>query len=514
MILHILRKDVRRLWPAIAVSLIVLGSLAWHDRNRSDQMVGEIESYLNMLVPLGWACLLALVVEQEPIPGERQFWITRPYRRSELLLEKLAFAALFVHLPSFLADCYILQSRGFPPLAYAGELLTKQLVLAGALTLPAMALASLVRSFSHFVLELVGLAAAVVLLGVAYWVPQADWEVFETVRREAVMLVAALASATVLTFQYLGRRVMLSRGIAIAGGMAIAVLVCLFVPQSALAIRSSMKPAGAALSIGVAPASGTGSGGWASRYILFIPVQLSGVPAGTHAGVMALRSRIAAQGGAYEQALHVAGRQPFERRPYFLGFTGLSWEERTPKRMMINLDPAVGGRLMDRSVTVSGEAAVTLYRTRQPVWMGASETRDFAGLGRCTTQTVERRFSESALKVECESPRHDAAGADIRLWNARTGREWKHSFWMSRSLSGSSRVSWLSPLHRSVVYVDLVPDGSRLVYELRVPRELIPDSRVEITALETVGYESMRFEFRDLDLRKYVVQQPKPASEQ
>ena len=127
MILHIFKKDVRRLWPAIAVSLAVLGSLTWHDRWRSDRIVGEIEGYLNLLVPLAWACLLAVAVEQEPLVGDRQFWITRPYRRRDVLAAKLLFAALFVHLPMLVSDCWILQLRGFPPLSYTGELLAKQL---------------------------------------------------------------------------------------------------------------------------------------------------------------------------------------------------------------------------------------------------------------------------------------------------------------------------------------------------------------------------------------------------
>src|SRR5436190_22165978 len=108
MITHPLRKAVRRLWPAIAVSLAVLASLAWHDAHRSDWIAGEVEGYLNLLMPIVWACLIALAVEQEPVVGDRQFWITRPYRRPQLVVAKLLFAASFVQVPAFLGDCVIL----------------------------------------------------------------------------------------------------------------------------------------------------------------------------------------------------------------------------------------------------------------------------------------------------------------------------------------------------------------------------------------------------------------------
>lgn len=503
MILHILKKDVRRLWPAIAVSLIVLGSLAWHDRWRDDRMVGEIESYLNLLVPLAWACLLALVVEQEPLVGDRQFWITRPYRRRDLLVSKLLFAALFVHLPSLLADCWILKARGFPPTLYLGELLTKQLVLACALTLPAMALASLVRSFSHFVLELVGLAVAVVLLTVGYWVPQADWEVFESVRRQLVMLLGVGAAAAVLAFQYLGRRVLLSRGVALAGGLSAGLLMGFFLPQSALAIRSSMKPAGATLSMTAPPAAGRGFAAW-PRHVMSIPVELSGVPPEAQAGVIALQSRIAGSGASYEHSMHIPWR-PFERPLYFLSFTSAA-------SLVVNLDPAVFARLKNGPVTISGEAGVTLYRTRSSVSMGTAETRDFGDLGRCTTQLAERRLPEQALKIECESPRFDPTGSRVRL-RTETGLDRMYSFYNPRNFSNTPRVSWLSPLHRGTVYIDLVPEGSNLPYELRIPRAVLPTARLEITAVEPLGYAPLKFEFRDLDLQKYIAPQPvSPAS--
>ena len=108
MVLHTLRKDVRRLWPVVVIALVLLGTLARSDRWRSDTIIGSNEGWLNLLLPLAFACLIALAVLEEPLAGDRHFWLTRPHRWSALLAAKLTFALLFVHVPFLIADGYIL----------------------------------------------------------------------------------------------------------------------------------------------------------------------------------------------------------------------------------------------------------------------------------------------------------------------------------------------------------------------------------------------------------------------
>ena len=62
MLLHTLRKDVRRLWPAALLSLVLLAMLTRADRWRFDTMIGSTEGWLNLVLPLAWACLIALSV--------------------------------------------------------------------------------------------------------------------------------------------------------------------------------------------------------------------------------------------------------------------------------------------------------------------------------------------------------------------------------------------------------------------------------------------------------------------
>src|SRR5215471_7998916 len=91
MILHIFKKDIRHLWPAVALSLVLLAILSHEDRWRMDRTPGLSEGWLNILLPLAWAVLIALVIHEEPLGDDREFWITRPYRRGTLLGAKALF---------------------------------------------------------------------------------------------------------------------------------------------------------------------------------------------------------------------------------------------------------------------------------------------------------------------------------------------------------------------------------------------------------------------------------------
>jgi hypothetical protein len=512
MILHVLKKDVRRLWPAIGVSLVVLGSLAWHDRWRSDWIAGATEGYLNVLTPLVWALLLGLVVEQEPIAGDRQFWLTRPYSRGSLLAAKLLFALLFVHAPSLIADCYILTARGFSPGGYLPELLGKQALLAAALTIPAMALASLVRNFAHFVLEVVGVAAAVLLLSGALesgHYAYTLWEPLSTVRREAAILVAAAASAVVLAMQYLGRRVAWSRGLAAVAGLSAAALFVWFLPQTALAIRAASRPAPAtpAIAIDPSPRRPTFSGN--EEKTVHVPIAVTGFPEGTTWRLDLVRSEIEGAGGLrYGERMSTRPR-PYDRRPYRAGIWRLGVDETSSHTLFLGLAPAVFGGLQNAPVTLRGEIAGTVIRTGESVWMGVGESRVVPGAGRCTTEIVEDRFTRR-IKLVCESPRSKLAGTRARVWSPTSGREWKTGLGDARRYGIGSRLVWLSPLDRDQAYWDIGTEPALPLPSdrFRVPASEAASVRIEVMPLEIVGYASIPFELRGIDLKQYLAKPP------
>ena len=164
LILHTFRKDIRHLWPAVAVTCLMLGELARQDRWRADSLASPLEGWLNLLLTMAWAMLAALAVLEEPLVGERNFWTTRPHRWPALLASKLVFVLVAIHLPLLLADLYVLAARGFSPADALGPILWKQLLFFGAVTLPSIALASLVRNFTHFVIAVFAIAAGIAIL--------------------------------------------------------------------------------------------------------------------------------------------------------------------------------------------------------------------------------------------------------------------------------------------------------------------------------------------------------------
>ncbi len=71
---HILAKDARRFWWEITVTLGLLLALTYLDANRVGFIPGPMEGWLNLLLPAAWAYLVALVIHDEALVGDRQFW--------------------------------------------------------------------------------------------------------------------------------------------------------------------------------------------------------------------------------------------------------------------------------------------------------------------------------------------------------------------------------------------------------------------------------------------------------
>ena len=164
LMLHIFRKDARRLWWVIAVSMAAVAVLAAIDSRRTDAVADSVESFLSLLAPAIWAFVAVLVIQGEGPVGDRQFWVTRPYPWAALLGAKALALVAFIHVPSFAADCAILAARGFNPLVYLPTLLAKQVTLAIAVTVPAAALAAVTRNLLQVVPAGAALLYAAVLL--------------------------------------------------------------------------------------------------------------------------------------------------------------------------------------------------------------------------------------------------------------------------------------------------------------------------------------------------------------
>jgi len=167
---HIFLKDARRLRYEIIVVLALTAAYAWSQGHsgsipnmRSFRLMQAANILRSYLLPMAWWFLASLAVYGESLPGNRQFWVTRPYRWTSLLAAKLLFIVAFVSFPLLLANCFILLLQGLRPWENPVGLLWHELALFAVIFLPLMALASITRSFGQAVLE--GLGTTIIIAG-------------------------------------------------------------------------------------------------------------------------------------------------------------------------------------------------------------------------------------------------------------------------------------------------------------------------------------------------------------
>src|SRR6516165_9595551 len=163
-ILHILKKDVRRHWPEILISLALLALYThrelqpWRNAfeveaiSRSPLFYILSERYFAPALIIFWIFLVIRVVQSESLVGDRQWWTTKPYIWWQLLLAKLLFIFIFICVPLFHAQVFLLNHFRFPVLAKLPALTLRQLSLFVLLIVTVVVLACLTRSLSQFFL--------------------------------------------------------------------------------------------------------------------------------------------------------------------------------------------------------------------------------------------------------------------------------------------------------------------------------------------------------------------------
>ena len=303
---HIFLKDVRRLRYELIVVLALTAAYAWLQGHwspvygaRSRRLNVMADLLRDFLLPVAWWYLASLAVYGEPLPGNRQFWVTRPYRWTSLLVAKLLFILAFVSFPLLLADCFILTLQGFHAWASPGGLLWHAVEVFMVLLLPMMALACITTSFAQVVLVVLATIVSIIVLETVrspyggetmigaslgrMWI--GDWLVC------LVLLSAALA---IIILQYRARRTWIARAIFVA-----VVLFLLyggkFLPwETSLALQSRLLQSRIDTSSVTAVFAPGGSPppieppARPDTVRVSLPIRLDGVPAGTTAVVDAM----------------------------------------------------------------------------------------------------------------------------------------------------------------------------------------------------------------------------------
>jgi hypothetical protein len=269
---------------------------------------------------MAWWYLASLAVYGEPLPGDRQFWVTRPYRWTSLLGAKLLFIVAFVSFPLLLADCFILTLQGFHPWANPGGLLWHEVAVFVVLLLPMIAVACITTSFARVVL--VGLATIISIVVLETVLsPYGNTMIGFSVEGEWIggsllCLVLLSTALAIMILQYRARRTWVSRTIFVA---AVLLLLCsgrflpwdiTFALQSRL-VKSRIDTSSitAVFSRGSGPPP-TVSPARQDAVRVSLPVRLYGVPAGTTAAVDAMWADLTLPNGNPLKTLLSFGETP------------------------------------------------------------------------------------------------------------------------------------------------------------------------------------------------------------
>jgi hypothetical protein len=467
LVLQIFGKDAERLrWP-IVLTLALLGYWTFRDATlpwgtEPGIALSGGESWMNLALPFAWALLIALAIQEDSLVGDRQFWVALPCGWKPLLGAKAMFVAVFIHAPYFIATTIILAARGFNPAAHLPHLFWKQLVLL-ALTIPALAAATLVKNVAHFLLLAIVLASVVVLrvrdfnaIDSRIWV----WDI----RWDLALIVVAGGAFAVAILQFIGRRTRISRAAGIAAALA---AMCLYswIPRDATAaISAAFSPAKDHVAVrlaGEGPARPDSP--WRQVTTVSLPLVLEGV-IGEESGVDPVTLEIiAADGSRYDvtaaRAVNPAAKEPAVVALFPAGSRGQLRAD------LYFTSPRMWDRIRQGKVTLRGRMIVEYAQT------GAAEIHC-----RHSVPSPFPRLS-SAVLVECDSV--ELGGGNVRFGGRGLAER-------RFSLSHFPADPWLSPIHRSRALHE--EGGASIHAEPYVPR----------------GFELIDYTIPNLDLNQFV----------
>ncbi len=216
--LWIFRKDLRHLWPHVLLALIITALIGW-----VEGFALGFSHLLNALWPLwllAWLYLGVMLVQQERLPGDTQYWLTRPIAWRTVLCAKAMFVVLFAVLPVAAAESAALLANGISPLAHLLHAILPITALAAAAMLAIALLAAVTASLTQ----------------VLYVLPVMGFAVFlasERIGPYQATLILAIA-APILLLQYQRRATALSR----CAFAAVVILLAALPPSSESATSS------------------------------------------------------------------------------------------------------------------------------------------------------------------------------------------------------------------------------------------------------------------------------------
>jgi hypothetical protein len=483
---QIFRKDTRRLWWMIALTLTLLVRLAHQDSWRSVTMPGAEEGWLNILLPLAWSFMIALAILEDPPTGDAPFWATVPCRWTSLLTAKAVFIATFIHVPYFIACMFIMNARGFAPAGYLDVLFAKQLPLL-ALTLPAVALATLVSNVTQFMIVAIAVAAAIA----APSFTPAQMESLATHRLREIFLLAfaSLAAIPIAIARYRRIRILTTP----REGITLILLIAAMwlSPRKNLdALQIMLSPASPAIGQPSIHLPGSDelhkprrgfplTGGGSAPLPAAIPLAVSGFAPGYSAHYRQTGMQWQTPEGQSIGVLATLQQNPFS----------------VPTWQILYIDKKTFEQIEDSPIDLEGTAIATYYRLPEPVWTSVDKNITIAGLGKCSTEIVGDNPKGEQIEVGCESPNRMPV-ARLHLLDPSTNRSWHETLGSSSLVPAYPTDTWLSPVDRRVTY-----------FGWQIRPEVIQSAKIAITPEFPAGTGVVHYELPDIKLSQYRVNQ-------
>lgn len=395
--LHIFKKDVRHLrWElGFSVALMAMFVYAQVVRSVLSDTRAAILSYLLLAF---WAFLCARLIQAEPIPGDRQFWITRPYDWGSLLAAKLVFVAACIGVPLLAADALILKVKGFSVASHSPGLLWSLLLIITSTLIAFCAFAILTSGLTQWML------AAIVTVGVEYAIASIAngrvWAGVEWIRDYGYVAIMFLVAAMVLLEQYKRRRTAWSIVVMATGLLGSSLFVNYSRPSWAHELETRFSNPGidpSRIQIAVqAPAERAALHpdpmGRPQVMLLAIPVDISGLSEGLD--LISDEVSIAVKDESGETWRQ--GQQDSES----------SYLQHTLKgfRLLIRMDHSPFGKANGRPVGLNIKLYLTMLRDSASRMIRPGEGAvDVPGAGRCRDFAVQFAVQRDSWIV-CESP--------------------------------------------------------------------------------------------------------------
>jgi hypothetical protein len=169
---NILKKDLRILWPLIAVvaavqlgnaALLASGGQFAPDANLDVEFAWISNLALPFVCLLGLVVLVLAVLHQDRLPGTTQDWLTRPIPRGKMLAAKMLLIVLAGLVPVLLCDIAIGVAERLHPADVIAASLTRTVALYCFICLPAVIVGIVTRSLTEALVSMLGVVVVVLV---------------------------------------------------------------------------------------------------------------------------------------------------------------------------------------------------------------------------------------------------------------------------------------------------------------------------------------------------------------